>query len=111
MSAATMARPKGTQGPPTARQEAVYDFIRGYSEETGRPPTRREIVEHFGWGGTNAVTCHLTALERKGLITIDRFAARGIRITFDNERDSLLAIVKGWPTDKLRRVVSKNRTT
>ena len=39
--------------------------------ETGRPPTMREIAEHYGFRSPRAVSDHLAVLERKGWIERD----------------------------------------
>ncbi|MDA8098391.1 MAG: transcriptional repressor LexA [Nitrospiraceae bacterium] len=65
----------------TARQQAVYDFIREATSANGMPPTMREIGERFGIASTNGVERHLQALERRGLITRSRGRSRGIAIS------------------------------
>jgi len=52
----------------TERQKAVLEFIREHIEETGYPPTIREIGDHLGIKSTNGVNDHLKALERKGYL-------------------------------------------
>lgn len=92
---------------PTPRQRAILDFLRDHIRDCGRPPTMRETAAHFGWASNGAVRCHLTALERKGLIQWDRGEARGIRIVgeADAERVLLVPLVgsvpAGLPCDAL----------
>ena len=70
----------------TDRQQEVFNFIVGYIEEKGYPPTIREMQEGIGVGSLRGVTIHLDALHKKGFI--ERFSgkngpprqARGIRI-------------------------------
>lgn len=64
----------------TTRQEAVLEFISGFIQKRGIPPTVREIQEHFGFESTNAVTDHLAILERKGCLRRQRGISRGIEI-------------------------------
>ncbi len=64
----------------TERQGAVLDFIKLYIHDKVRPPTLREIGKRFGIISTNAVNCHLQALERKGYITRDPRLSRSITI-------------------------------
>ncbi len=64
----------------TKRQQEVLSFIRLYRESHGYSPSRREITEHFGWSGPNAVQCHLRALRKRGLITWTKKTARSLRI-------------------------------
>lgn len=52
----------------TARQQEVLDFIRGQQQQTGVPPSSREIQVHFGFQSQTAAMNHLRALERKGVI-------------------------------------------
>ncbi len=47
----------------------------------GRPPTCRELMEVFGFKSTNAVSCHLRSLTKKGYMTVDPVRARGIVLT------------------------------
>lgn len=64
----------------TIRQREVLGFIRSYIGDHAYPPTLREIVVHFGWLSTQAAADHVTAIERKGFVAIDRHVARGIRV-------------------------------
>src|ERR1700722_4643949 len=52
----------------TARQQEVLDFIRRQQQQTGFPPSSREIQSHFGFQSQTAAMNHLRALERKGVI-------------------------------------------
>ncbi len=52
----------------TARQQEVLDFIRQQQQQTGFPPSSREIQAHFGFQSQTAAMNHLRALERKGVI-------------------------------------------
>lgn len=63
----------------TPRQAQILALIRKLLEETGRPPTRAEIAEHFGFRSANAAEEHLRALARKGAIELSG-VARGIRL-------------------------------
>lgn len=66
----------------TTRQREVLEYIRANIKNVGYPPSFREIAAHFGFCAyTNGVNCHLKALEKKGYITRERMAARGIRLT------------------------------
>jgi repressor LexA len=64
----------------TARQTEILDLIRRFLAESGRPPTRQEIAEEFGFRSPNAAEEHLRALERKGAIELVPGASRGIRL-------------------------------
>lgn len=63
----------------TDRQAAVLDFIRDHIEETGYPPTIREIGDHLGIKSTNGVNDHLKALERKGYLDRQTGKSRALK--------------------------------
>jgi repressor LexA len=52
----------------TARQQEVLDFIRRQQQQTGFPPSSREIQAYFGFQSQTAAMNHLRALARKGVI-------------------------------------------
>ena len=52
--------------PPTARQQAVLDFIVKAMRTHGRPPSIREMCIEFGWTSPNGPRIHLLSLVRKG---------------------------------------------
>ncbi|RFF32828.1 transcriptional repressor LexA [Wenzhouxiangella sediminis] len=62
----------------TARQQQILDFIEQRMAADGLPPTRAEIVEHFGFASPNAAQCHLRALAERGAIELRPGRARGI---------------------------------
>jgi repressor LexA len=62
----------------TARQRRVLEFVVRHAEETGRPPTIREIGAAFGFRSTGTVRDHLRALEAKGALRWERGCARGV---------------------------------
>jgi len=68
------------QDTPTEPQQRILGFIRHYMQTEGRPPTNREIGQAVGIRSTGHVDHHLSALERKGLITRVRGTSRGIRL-------------------------------
>ena len=53
---------------PTDRQKKILEFVLGYQAENGVFPTLREIQAHFGFASPFAVTRHLKALEKKGVL-------------------------------------------
>lgn len=71
--------------PLTTKQRAVYEFIRSQIEEERRPPTVREIVDHFNIRSPKGGTDHLAMLERKGWIIRTPGISRGIRLADDEE--------------------------
>ena len=64
----------------TKRQREVYEFILGHMESLLRPPTIREIGDHFGMRSTGTVRDNLRAIQRKGYIRLKPRSARGIEL-------------------------------
>jgi repressor LexA len=64
----------------TARQQQILDWIRGYLESTGMPPTRAEIAAGLGFSTPSSAEDHLQALARKGAIEMLPGASRGLRL-------------------------------
>lgn len=64
----------------TNRQQEILDFIKSSLERDGYPPTRQEIVEHFGFRSPTAAVDHLKALEKKGAIVLQAGISRGIQV-------------------------------
>lgn len=52
----------------TKRQEEILRFVVDYTQDSGYPPSIREIGNQFGIGSLRGVTVHLDALEKKGYI-------------------------------------------
>jgi repressor LexA len=71
----------------TDRQEEILKFIRQFTNETGYPPTLREIGKHFQISSTFGVKRHLEALVKKGFINIESNASRGISFIKKNDDD------------------------
>lgn len=71
----------------TARQLDVLRYVAESIDRRGLAPTIREIGAHTGIGSTNGVVCHLSRLERHGLLRrklLDAdgaVVARGLRVT------------------------------
>ena len=64
----------------TARQRQILDWIRGYLETAGMPPTRAEIAGGLGFSTPSSAEDHLQALSRKGAIEIVPGTSRGLRL-------------------------------
>jgi len=64
----------------TARQREVFEFVCDTMRAENRPPTVREIAQHFGFRSPKAATDHLDALERKGFIRRRDRKARNIEV-------------------------------
>lgn len=76
----------------TDTQRRTHDFIRYYIRENGMSPTIAEIANGMGWKSSNAVHQHLTALERKGYLSIKRGSWRGIRLPAANNEHVSVAV-------------------
>ena len=65
----------------TSEQKRVYSFIIRYRQQTGFPPTVREIAQGLEYKSPNNVRQHLRLIEQKGFIRLLAGKARGIEIT------------------------------
>lgn len=63
------------------RQEAMLNFINGFIEESGYPPTIREIGKACEISSTSVVNYNLNILENKGFLARDREVSRGLRLS------------------------------
>lgn len=72
----------------TARQREMLQFIESRMRDEGMPPTRAEIVEHFGFASPNAAQCHLRALADRGAIELRPGTARGIVLPAGSRGDT-----------------------
>ena len=89
----------------TSQQQRVLDCIQIYINKTGFPPTRANICKELGFKSPNSAETHLRALEKKGFISIESGASRGIsiinnqeRTTNDNEYPVIGLVAAGSPT-------------
>jgi repressor LexA len=64
----------------TPRQRQVLDWIRGFIESNGMPPTRAEIAAGLGFSTPSSAEDHLQALAKKGALEIVPGASRGLRL-------------------------------
>ncbi len=64
----------------TPKQQTMLDFIRSFSQETGYPPTVREIGESLGLKSPSTVKFHLDNLRDKGYIRWDGGKTRSITL-------------------------------
>ena len=63
----------------TKRQREVLTFIETTRSRQGHSPTLREIAGHFGFRSPKAAADHVTALQRKGMLTAPTGKARALR--------------------------------
>ena len=83
MAKKAVAKPNPSPPQPaiTARQREIFEYLREMIIARGYGPTVREIALRFGIQSPNGVTCHLKALEKKGLITREAYMSRAIQLT------------------------------
>src|ERR671918_1213038 len=64
----------------TERQREIYDFVVGYADGHGYPPTVREIGEAVGLASPSTVHAHLANLERAGYLKRDPTKPRALEL-------------------------------
>jgi repressor LexA len=64
----------------TPRQSQILRLIQRSVQESGMPPTRKEIADELGFRSPNSAEEHLRALARKGVISLLPGASRGIQL-------------------------------
>lgn len=65
--------------PATERQKQVLNVILTLTEQRGYPPSFREIGDYIGMS-VSTVFNHVSALHRKGYITVENAKNRTIRV-------------------------------
>lgn len=82
----------------TRRQQEVLQVLLKFQDKYGYPPTCKEVAHLMDMSSPNAAAEHLKTLERKGVITITRYKARGIQIvgypTPAQQRDEAIAALR-----------------
>jgi repressor LexA len=79
------------QAPLTSRQGQVLQFITAFIDNSGYPPSQREICRFLGVTGNRPAVKHLAALEQKGYLKRDP-VSRGIALTTPTSRSISLPI-------------------
>ena len=64
----------------TERQREIYDFVVGYADRHGYPPTVREIGGAVGLASPSTVHAHLANLERAGYLKRDPTKPRALEL-------------------------------
>jgi len=64
------------------KQFRILEFLFDQISMVGRPPTIREICDHFGFASPRSASDHLKALEKKGYIHRTK-SPRGIQLAYD----------------------------
>lgn len=70
----------------TQRQQEILEFVRQNQQRDGRPPTLREIAQHFGFKSMNAALAHVQALCKKGALEKPARRARSLRVVSPLQR-------------------------
>lgn len=69
------------QKPLSERQKSILKYIWDYIQDSGRPPTIREIGAAVSISSTSVVNYNLTRLKERGLLDRDAEVSRGLRLT------------------------------
>jgi repressor LexA len=64
----------------TQRQQEIYEYVTGYVDRQGYPPTVREIGEAVGLASPSTVHAHLANLERAGYLRRDPTKPRALEL-------------------------------
>jgi len=64
----------------TTRQQEIYEYVTGYVEKHGYPPTVREIGDAVGLASPSTVHAHLANLERAGFLRRDPTKPRALEL-------------------------------
>ena len=65
----------------TERQAEVLSYLVEFVVVNGQWPSYREIMTGLGFSNTNSITCHVKALEKKGVLKRPQREARAWAIT------------------------------
>lgn len=76
----------------TGRQRQVLEYITAHIDNSGYPPSQRDIAAYLGISGPRGVVKHLDALEKKGYLKRDN-VSRGIALTTRHSRSVSLPVV------------------
>jgi repressor LexA len=70
----------------TKRQNEIFEFIKGYLDKTGYPPTVREIGSAMGLHSPSTVHAHLAKLEKSGVLRRDPSKPRALELLVDRAK-------------------------
>jgi len=79
----------------TAKEQALYDFIRRWLGDRHYPPTYEEMRQGVHWSSKSLVDYHLTGLENKGYLTRTRATARAVMLTQNADEIARLIAARG----------------
>ncbi len=77
----------------TGRQQEIWDFVVGYVDKHGYPPTVREIGDAVGLASPSTVHAHLANLEKIGLLRRDPTKPRAIELLVDKAKAAMTGAV------------------
>jgi repressor LexA len=77
----------------TQRQREIYEFVVGYADQHGYPPTVREIGGAVGLASPSTVHAHLANLERAGYLRRDPTKPRALEPSRREARPRVAAVV------------------
>ncbi|TDC39125.1 transcriptional repressor LexA [Micromonospora sp. KC213] len=83
--------PDPTTGDLTTRQRRILEFIRGWVERQGYPPSVREIGEAVGLVSPSSVAYQLKELEKKGFLRRDPNRPRAVDVRAPSDVDDELS--------------------
>src|SRR4051812_43409944 len=75
-----MSEKKANLAKLSEKQSKILGFIEAQISRFGRPPTYRDIANHFGYDAVGTVQDHVRALIRKGFLMKEEGVARGIKL-------------------------------
>ena len=85
----------------TDRQARVLTAVRDHLDRWGVPPTRSELARALGYPHASSVDSHLRALDRLGILRINKGMDRGIQLLREGlpvfEPDQLHEVAAGEP--------------
>lgn len=97
----------------TPRQQQILDWIRDHLRRHQRPPTQAEITTAMGFRSRTATRDHLEALARKGALSLQRGASRGIVVHDTSVPTQTLPLVgrvaAGQPILALEHVIAEHQ--
>lgn len=80
----------------TPKQKQVLEFIQGYAEARGYPPTQQEIAAQFGFRSLGTVQNYLVRLEQHGLLRRSWNAKRAIEVVRPKQAETLELPLLGY---------------
>ena len=69
----------------STKLKELFDYIRNFQQDSGFPPTVREIQSHFGIKSTASVAYYLKQLEAEGLIRKSKQKKRCIEVVGESK--------------------------